>query len=447
MSWTIQNEYIYMPHFDLIVIGAGPAGMMAAGQAASTGVKTLVLEKMDRPGRKLQITGKGRCNLTNVEDLDPFIQHFNREGRFLYSAFSRFFSRDLIDFFDQLGVKTTIERGGRVFPLSSDAQEIVKALVAWMEIQGAIVRSSHRVTRLIVIDEEIKGVQAEVSRNRGQRPDRSQPELMTYNSDAVLISTGGASYPGTGSTGDGYQLASTAGHTIVPIRPALVPIDTAGYQAQRMQGLTLKNVAVEVIVEGEVVADAFGEMLFTHFGLSGPIILTLSRVIVDALTGGKSVEISIDLKPALDEDKLDGRLLRDFDQFGTKHFRNLLKGLLPNKMIPVCIDQVQIPADKLANQINAEERARLRHWLKDFRLGIVGHRPIAQAIITAGGVATDEVDPRTMQSRHVKGLYFAGEVLDLDADTGGYNLQAAFSTGWLAGLSAAERIKEKQVGG
>jgi predicted Rossmann fold flavoprotein len=418
--------------------------MMAAGQAASAGVKTLVLEKMDRPGRKLQITGKGRCNLTNVEQLDPFIQHFNREGCFLYSAFSRFFSQDLIDFFEQLGVKTTIERGGRVFPVSNNAQEIVKALVAWMERQGAIVHSKHRVTRLLIVDGEIKGVEAEVTGNRNQRQNHHR-ESKTYHSDAVLIATGGASYPGTGSTGDGYQLASSAGHTIIPIRPALVPVDTDGDLAQRMQGLTLKNVAVDVIVEGDIVADAFGEMLFTHFGLSGPIILTLSRVIVDALTDGKHVQVSIDLKPALDEDKLEARLLRDLDQFGTKHFKNLLKGLLPKKMIPVCIDKVHIPAGKLANQITAEERSRLRHWLKDFRFEIIGHRSIAQAIITAGGVATDEVDPRTMQSRLVRGLYFAGEVLDLDADTGGYNLQAAFSTGWLAGLSAAQQISESHL--
>ena len=429
--------------YDLIVIGAGPAGLMAAGQAASLGVRTLLLEKMDRPGRKLEITGKGRCNLTNIEPLDPFIKHFNREGRFLYSAFSRYFSQDLIAFFDHLGVQTTVERGGRVFPVSNDAQEIVNALVRWVDSQGADRQSGIRATDLIVTDGRVVGLKAQAMRDRVHRQSDSPPSSLRYESKSILLSTGGASYPGTGSTGDGYQLARRVGHTIIPIRPALVPIDTAGNLAQRMQGLTLKNVSVEVIADGEPIASAFGELLFTHFGLSGPIILTLSRRIVDALMAGSSVEVSIDLKPALNEDKLEARLLRDLDQAGSKQFRNLLKGLLPRKMIPVCIDEVGIRATKEANQINGQERARLRVWLKDFRLVVSGHRPIAQAIVTAGGIATQEVDPRTMESRLVEGLYFAGEVLDLDADTGGYNLQAAFSTGWLAGRSAALRLQEQ----
>ena len=429
--------------YDLIVIGAGPAGLMAAGQAASLGVRTLLLEKMDRPGRKLEITGKGRCNLTNIEPLDPFIKHFNREGRFLYSAFSRYFSQDLIAFFDHLGVQTTVERGGRVFPVSNDAQEIVNALVRWVDSQGADRQSGIRATDLIVTDGGVVGFKAQAMRDRVHRQSDSPPSSLRYESKSILLSTGGASYPGTGSTGDGYQLARRVGHTIIPIRPALVPIDTAGNLAQRMQGLTLKNVSVEVLADGSPIASAFGELLFTHFGLSGPIILTLSRRIVDALMAGSSVEVSIDLKPALNEDKLEARLLRDLDQAGSKQFRNLLKGLLPRKMIPVCIDEVGIRATKEANQINAQERARLREWLKDFRLVVSGHRPIAQAIVTAGGIATQEVDPRTMESRLVEGLYFAGEVLDLDADTGGYNLQAAFSTGWLAGRSAALRLQEQ----
>lgn len=427
--------------YDLIVIGAGPAGLMAAGQAASLGARTLLIEKMDRPGRKLEITGKGRCNLTNIEPLDPFIEHFNRDGRFLYSAFSRYFSQDLIAFFDQLGVKTNVERGGRVFPVSSDAKEIVDALVRWVDSQGVERRNGLRATGLRLEDGHVTSLQATRMRDRIHRQSRSPSSPLRFECKSVLISTGGASYPGTGSTGDGYELARQVGHTIVPIRPALVPVDTAGNLAPRLQGLSLKNVSVEVIVNGKAEASAFGEMLFTHFGLSGPIILTLSRRIVDELDAGNAVEVSIDLKPALDTNKLDARLLRDLDQAGSKQFRNLLKGLLPRKMIPVCIDEVDIPATKEANQINAEERARLRDWLKDFRLVVSGHRPIAQAIVTAGGVATQEVDPRTLQSRLVSGLYFAGEVLDLDADTGGYNLQAAFSTGWLAGRAAAQQVK------
>lgn len=428
-----------MDEYDLIVIGAGPAGMMAAGQSASSGARTLVIEKMDRPGRKLQITGKGRCNLTNVESLDRFIEHFNREGRFLYSAFSRFFSQDLLDFFELLGVQTVVERGGRVFPSSSDAGEVVRALVKWLDDQGVAMRTSLSVTDLVVHQASVQGVRAAAVHGRG--PGRSHvEESEMISSGSVLIATGGASYPGTGSTGDGYRLARSVGHTIVPIRPALIPVDTAGNLAGRMQGLTLKNVAVKVIVDGEHLGGTFGEMIFTHFGLSGPIILTLSRTIVDALLAGKSVEVSIDLKPALDDDKLDARLLRDLDRFGPKHFKNFLKGLLPRKMIPVCIDEVTVPADRLCSQVTSEERARLRRWLKDFRLQVTDNRPIAQAIVTAGGVATNEIDPRTMESRLVKGLYFAGEVLDFDADTGGYNLQAAFSTGWLAGTSVGNQL-------
>lgn len=427
-----------MEHFDFIVIGAGPAGMMAAGQAAAYGIKTLVLEKMDRPGRKLQITGKGRCNLTNIESLDRFIEHFNREGRFLYSAFSRFFSEDLISFFEKLGVQTTVERGGRVFPQSSDAQEVVNAISAWMQKQGVILRTGFMVDELLIEHGTTLGVRASLKLKHRSQHEPQQTGDLIFSCHALLIATGGLSYPGTGSTGDGYRLAKSVGHKVIPVRPALIPVDTAGNLAKRLQGLTLKNVRVGVLVDGQHEYTAFGEMLFTHFGLSGPIILSLSRSIVDALSTGKVVEASIDLKPALNDAKLDARLLRDLDRAGTKQFKNILKGLLPRKMIPVCIDMVAIPPEKVANQLTASERERLRTWLKDFRLTIIGHRPIAQAIVTAGGVDTREIDPRTMQSKLVKGLYFAGEVIDLDADTGGYNLQAAFSTGWLAGRSIAD---------
>jgi predicted Rossmann fold flavoprotein len=275
----------------------------------------------------------------------------------------------------------------------------------------------------------------EEGRAVGVRVARSGP---LYRADAVILATGGASYPGTGSTGDGYRLAAAMGHTIVPIRPALVPLETAGDIAPRLQGLSLRNVSVRVWVDGKKQAEAFGEMLFTHFGLSGPIILSLSRQVVDALRQGQQVSLAIDLKPALDEHKLDARLLRDLDEHGKQQFQTLLKELLPRKLIPVCIELTGIPADRVGHQITVEERRRLRTWLKDFRLEVTGYRPLTEAIITAGGVDTREVDARTMASRLVDGLYFAGEVLDLDADTGGYNLQAAFSTGWVAGRSAAQ---------
>ena len=404
----------------VIVIGGGAAGLMAAGQAAELGAETLLLEKMDRPGRKLRIAGKGRCNLTNVAPVSEFITHFGPNGRFLRQAFAQFFNTDLVAFFEELGVRTVAERGGRVFPASGQAQDVVDALVWWIGKQGVTLRTRSPVERLLVEGGRVVGVQ-----------------VSSYPTDAVIVATGGASYPATGSTGDGYRLAESVGHTIVPIRPALVPLETAGDIAPRLQGLSLRNVTVRVWVNRQKQAEAFGEMLFTHFGLSGPIILSLSRQVVDALRLGQRVILSIDLKPALDERKLDARLLRDLDAHGKQQFRTLLKELLPRKLIPVCIDLTGIPPDKMAHQITSEERQRLRTWLKDFRLEVTGHRPFTEAIITAGGVDTREVDPRTMASRLVEGLYFAGEVLDVDADTGGYNLQAAFSTGWLAGRSAA----------
>ena len=398
--------------------------MMAAGQAAEVGAETLLLEKMDRPGRKLRIAGKGRCNLTNLAPLSEFVAHFGPNGRFLRQAFAQFSNSDLVAFFEKLGVRTVTERGGRVFPVSGQAQDVVDALVRWIRDQGATLRTRSPVERLLVEEGRVTGVQV----SQGQ----------VYHADAAIVATGGASYPATGSTGDGYRLAASLGHTIVPIRPALVPLETAGDVAPRLQGLSLRNVTVRVWGNGQKQAEAFGEMLFTHFGVSGPIILSLSRQVVDALRLGQRVILAIDLKPALDEGKLDARLLRDLDAHGKQQFRTLLKGLLPRKLVPACIDLTGIPSDKRAHQITSEERQRLRTWLKDFRLEVTGHRPFAEAIITAGGVDTREVDPRTMASRLVEGLYFAGEVLDVDADTGGYNLQAAFSTGWVAGRSAAQ---------
>jgi predicted Rossmann fold flavoprotein len=399
---------------------------MAAGQAAEQGAETLLLEKMNQPGRKLCLTGKGRCNLTNVAPLPEFITRFGPNGRFLHQAFSRFFSAELIAFFEDLDVRTVTERGGRVFTASGEAQNVVDALTRWVSKLGVTLKTRSPVRQLLVEEEQVVGVK--VSRQQ------------VHRADAVIVATGGASYPATGSTGDGYRLAESVGHTIVPIRPALVPLETAGNVARKLQGLSLHNVAICVWINRKKQTEACGEMLFTHFGVSGPTILYLSKQIVDALSQGQRVTLSIDLKPALDEGKLDARLLRDLDAHGKKRFRNLLKGLLPSKLIPVCIDQIGVPANKAGHQITAEERKRLRTWLKDFRLDVTAHRPLAEAIITAGGVDIQEVTPRTMASRLVEGLYFAGEVLDVDANTGGFNLQAAFSTGWVAGRAAAQTV-------
>jgi hypothetical protein len=413
--------------YQVVVIGGGAAGLMAAGQAAASGAKTLLLEKMPRAGLKLRITGKGRCNLTNTADLNEFIKHLRPDGRFMRQAFNRFFNSDLIAFFEELGVPTVTERGGRVFPASGRAGDVSDALMIWVRKCGVEVKSRTPVEALLIQDGHVKGVRAVDASGKGNT---------VYRSDTVIITTGGASYPLTGSTGDGYRLAGSAGHTIVPVRPGLVPLETEGGVALRLAGLELRNVKVSLWVDGKKSGEEFGEMGFTPFGVTGPIILTLSRKAVDGIGEGKKVSVSIDLKPALDKNKLNERLLRDLDTHGRQQFKSLLKGLLPLKMIPVCNDLTHIPPDKKGHQITAYERNRLAEWLKNFRIDVIGYRPFDEAIITAGGVDTKEVDPYTMESRIVKRLFFAGEVLDIDGDTGGYNLQEAFSTGWVAGRSA-----------
>jgi len=413
----------------VLVVGGGAAGLMAAGQAAA--VPTFLLERMARLGTKLRITGKGRCNLTNTAELDDFLPHFafpDRGGEsqyFLRNAFARFFAPDLIGFFENLGVPVVVERGGRVFPASNDANQVAEALARFAREQGVQIHLRSRVERLLCEGDSVQGV----ALDSGER----------VAAAAVIVATGGASYPKTGSSGDGYRLAEQVGHHIVPVRPALVPLVVAGSDPQAMMGLSLRNVDVRLLLDGQEVARDFGEMLFTHYGVSGPIILTLSGPAVARLGQGR-LEMSINLKPALSPEKLDARLRRDLDRFGKRTYRNLLKGLLPQKMIDVVVARTGIPPDKPGHQILAEERGRLRELLHDFRLTIVGHRPLDEAIVTAGGVDTAEIDPRTMASRIVRGLYFAGEVLDIQADTGGYNLQAAFSTGYVAGRAAAQAV-------
>jgi hypothetical protein len=416
-----------MTYPDIIVIGGGAAGMMAAGQAAQAGSRTLLLEKMPLPGRKLGITGKGRCNLTNVAEIREFIEHFGPSGRFLRQAFARFFNQELMAFFENLGLSLVTERGGRVFPASGQAGDVLKVLRKWLERSGVEIETSARVEELVVVDGRISAV---VCQGR-QIPCR-----------AAVLATGGASYPATGSTGDGYTFAAAVGHSIIDTRPALVPLETAGPAAGSMAGLNLRNIRARLLIDGKKAAEDFGELVFTEFGVTGPVILTLSGLAVDALRNGRKVTLALDLKPALDEEKLDRRLLRDLEVRGKEPFGSLLRGLLPAQMVPVCLDLVELPAARLAATLTAKERRRLRQWIKDFRIEVTGFRPFAEAIVTAGGVDTREVDPQTMESRRIKGLYLAGELLDLQADTGGYNLQAAFSTGWLAGRCAARAVAE-----
>jgi predicted Rossmann fold flavoprotein len=418
----------------VIVIGAGASGLMAAGQSAEMGADTILIEKMSRPARKLCITGKGRCNITNIAPIADFISHFGTNGKFLRQAFSRFFNDDLIDFFIKLGLDTVIERGGRVFPVSGEANDVARVLMDWIRQSGVDIKTNSFAKEIVINGGCVAGVSI--------HSDASGTKDAVLQADAVIIACGGASYPGTGSAGDGYRLAGSAGHTIIETRPALVPLVTAGKTAAHLEGLSLQNVKASVWVNAKKASDNFGDMLFTADGVSGPIILTLSKLCVDALRAKKIVFISIDLKPALDHKVLDERLMRDIKASPNKTLNNLMKGLLPERLIKICLEETQVNGDKKSNQITAEERKRLRVWLKDFRLEVIGYRPITEAIITAGGVSTKEVNPRTLESHIIKGLFFAGEVLDIDADTGGYNLQAAFSTGWLAGRSAAMGMNE-----
>ena len=409
----------------ILVIGAGAAGLMAAGQAAEAGAEVVLLEKMKRPGRKICISGKGRCNITNIADKTDFIDHFGRNGRFLRQAFNRFFSPDLMRFFEECGLGLVKERGGRVFPASGKAPDVLKAFQHWLDGLPVSIRPESRVEELLLEDGRVKGVIC-----------NGNP----VNGEAVILTTGGKSYPATGSTGDGYRLAQSAGHTIVPFRPALVPVETAGNLARRLAGLHLRNVRVRLFIGNKKKQDAFGELLFMRYGLSGPVILTLSSMIVDALRAGKKVGLILDLKPALDVQKLDARLLRDFTGRSREQMDSVLRGLMAKEMVSVCLAETGIAPDRLAGEVRAVERKRLRHWLKNISFDVTGYRGFKEAIVTAGGVDLRQVDPRSMESKCCPGLYLAGELLDLQADTGGYNLQAAFSTGWLAGLSAAERV-------
>jgi hypothetical protein len=414
-----------MQKFDTIIIGGGAAGLMAAGQSAELGVKVLVLERMNRPGRKLSITGKGRCNITNTAPLAEFISQVQPNGRFLRSSFSDFFSDELIQFFNKIGVKTVIERGGRVFPESGKAVELVHSMVQWCKNIGVTIKTNVRVNQLLIEDSKIIGVQ-------GINNENGKNEAVTYHANKVIITTGGVSYPATGSTGDGYELAKLAGHKVNPVWPSLVPLETEGLKAKSINGLELKNIKATVWIDGKKAGEDFGEMSFADFGITGPIVLSLSRLIVPALKEKKEIIFSIDLKSALDDKKLDNRLIRDFNEKGKEKFNEILTGLLPKILIPVCLQDTKIEPDKLGHQISANERKELKKWLRNFEFKVKGHRPWEEAIITAGGIDTNEVNQKTMESKLVKGLFFAGEILDLDAPTGGYNLQIAFSTAWTA---------------
>lgn len=413
-----------MPN-EIVICGAGAAGMMAAVTAARAGGRVTILEGTDRVGRKLRITGKGRCNVTNTADLSELIANLPGNGPFLYSALNRFSNMDVMSFFEELGVPLKVERGGRVFPVSDQAADIVNALQQEMARLQVQIITRQKVTSIKIMDNKVIGVQTATS---------------FYPATKVILTTGGASYPATGSDGSGYTIAEALGHTIVPLKPSLVPLVGQEPWLLDLAGLAPKNVAVSLWADEKQLANDFGEMLFTHFGLSGPVILSLSKQACAYWQKQPKtpLTVKIDWKPALDEAQLDARLLRDFTKYSRKQFQNALGDLLPKSLIPVVVLCSKIAPTKPVHQISRIERGRLLSLLKTFPVTVTGPRPLTEAIVTAGGVSVREIIPKTMASKLIDGLYFAGEVIDVDGYTGGYNLQAAFSTGYVAGMAAAK---------
>ena len=406
--------------YDVIVVGGGPAGMFAAITAAGRGKKVLLLERNDRLGKKLLITGKGRCNVTNDCTEQEILQNIPRNGRFLYSAMTAFPPRSIMEFLEEAGCPLKTERGNRVFPVSDRSQSVLDALRQQLRKNGVTVRTGR-----------VKEIRTENGAVCGVATDRE-----TFDGRSVILATGGVSYPTTGSTGDGYAMAKALGHSIVEPQGSLVPLETAGNDCPDMQGLSLRNVAVKLVNgKGKVLYKDFGELLFTHFGVSGPTVLSASAHLKGSCT------LSIDLKPALEENKLDDRILRDLELYRNRSMENALTDLLPRSMIPVVLRRLGIEAQLQANSLKKADRRALVGLLKNFTLPIAGKRPVAEAIITSGGIKTGEINPKTMESKIVPGLYFAGEIIDCDGYTGGFNLQIAWATGYAAGMAASAREK------
>lgn len=405
----------------VVVIGGGAAGLMAAVIAGREGAKVTLLEKMNYVGKKMGITGKGRCNITNACDMSDFIKNTPGNGKFLYGAYERFTNEDLLQLLHDAGLETKVERGGRVFPASDSALDVRNTFMKLMKYYGVDVHLEEPVKKLLVDDGVVTGVVTDKE---------------TYHADAVVITTGGKSYPATGSTGDGYILAAQVGHTITDIRPSLVPIVTEESWVKDLMGLSLRNVELSVVAKNKVQAKMFGEMMFTHFGITGPIVLSLSHTVGKLMRKKNigTIGLDINLKPALSPETLDKRLQKDFDLYSKKQLINGMKDLLPSRLIPLIIELAGIDPQKPINQISKEERQQIGYMLQHMPLTVKGLRPVEEAIVTAGGISLKEFNPKTMESKLVKGLYGAGEVLDIDAFTGGYNLQAAFSTGYVAAM-------------
>ncbi|WP_242847970.1 NAD(P)/FAD-dependent oxidoreductase [Inediibacterium massiliense] len=402
----------------VIVIGGGAAGMMAAGTAAAKGNKVILLEKNEKLGKKIYITGKGRCNVTNNGDIEDLLNHVTTNKNFLYSAFYTFTNEDLINLMHKYNVFTKVERGNRVFPKSDKSSDVIKAFENYMKEYHVDIRLQKQVSKILEENGQVTGVQL----IDGQK----------IFGNKVIVATGGMSYPTTGSTGDGYKFAKAFGHDIVSLKPSLAPLEIQQDWVKKLQGLSLKNVSLQASFKGKLIYEEFGEMIFTHFGISGPIVLSMSNYIKNHIEKGK-VEIFLNIKPALTSEQLDKRIIKDFEKYSKKQFKNALKDLLPLKMIPIVISLSGISEEKYVNQITKEERISLVNLLQNMKMTVENIRPIKEAIITSGGINTKEINPSTMESKKIKDLYFAGEVIDVDALTGGYNLQIAFSTGFVAG--------------
>ena len=411
----------------VIVIGGGPAGMMAAITAAENGNEVTIIEKMPSFGRKLLITGKGRCNITSSLYMSEFIKNTPGNGKFLYSAFQNYTNTDIIDFLKKQGLEVKEERGNRIFPVTDKSIDVLNCFTKRIEELNIKYKLNTTVEKILIQNNEITSV-------------RTDKEMI--KADKVILATGGKSYPLTGSTGDGYKIAKNLGHTIIPIKPSLVPLEVYEKEkCKKLQGLSLRNVGIKIIDNDKkkIIYEDFGEMIFTHFGISGPTILSGSAHLVkykdiDYLLRSKYMTVSIDLKPALSEEQLDDRILRDFKEYKNKQFKHSLDKLLPQKMIPLIIELSNIDENKRVNEITREERKKIIQLLKNFTITIKDFRPVEEAIITCGGIDTKEINPKTMESKLIKGLYFAGEIIDVDSYTGGFNLQIAYSTGYTAGL-------------
>ncbi|MBQ6921716.1 MAG: NAD(P)/FAD-dependent oxidoreductase [Clostridia bacterium] len=412
----------------VIVIGGGPAGMMAAYISSSNGNAVTLIEKNEKLGKKLYITGKGRCNLTNRISEQNFLNNVVTNGKFLYGAINSFSPNDTVSFFEERGLKLKTERGNRVFPLSDKSSDVIKTLSRALENENVTILLNTTVKNLIIENGKTVGVETEKEK---------------LYSDSVIICTGGLSYSQTGSTGDGYNFSKNCGHTVVSLKPSLVGIELYGNDFKEMQGLSLKNVSVRFYRKDKILYEDFGEMLFTHFGVSGPVILSASSHMREMERG--RYKISIDLKPALSEEQLDTRILRDFSENINRNFINALNSLLPKKLVPVIVKLSKIPMAAKVNQITKEQRRNLAVLLKNFTVTITDYRPVEEAIVTSGGVDTKQINPKTMQSKLTEGLYFAGEVIDVDAYTGGFNLQIAFSTGRLAAQSVAAALEKGEA--